>query len=573
MRTFLRFLKPYRGLCLLTLLVMALDVAGALYLPTIVADMINIGVAGGDLDFILRKGGLMLGVALVSGGGTLMGCFLCARLSARIGRDMRNALYDKSLTFSASDFEGFGTGSMITRTLNDVNVVQQAFVWSVQMVLPVPLMCVIGVLMAFSIDHVMGLLLIGITLVVILGAVLVTRRASAIFARAQRFLDRISVVVRENITGARVIRAFNKATGEAGRMRRSFTDYAQAAIQANTLFFVLESLAIFFLNLCVVAILWLGGNRIGGGFMEIGDITALTEYAVLILLAAGAVGDLRPVGEDGVNPLQTDLGPGQEHEDHLGHHHIEDQTEGEAVCAFQHAWFRFADADEATLQDLDFVLRRGQTTAIIGSTGSGKSTIAKLLLRFHDVTQGAICFDGADLRTLRQEDLRQRIAYVPQKAWLFSGTVAENLRHGNPQAGEEDLRHALAVAQAGFVDSLPGGLQARVEQGGRNFSGGQKQRLAIARALTKRADLYIFDDSFSALDFQTDAALRRALRQEVAGSAVLIIAQRVSTIAHADQIIVLEDGRAVGIGRHEELLETCPVYREIAQSQGKGGES
>ena len=516
MRTFLRFLKPYRGLCLLTLLVMALDVAGALYLPTIVADMINIGVAGGDLDFILRKGGLMLGVALVSGGGTLMGCFLCARLSARIGRDMRNALYDKSLTFSASDFEGFGTGSMITRTLNDVNVVQQAFVWSVQMVLPVPLMCVIGVLMAFSIDHVMGLLLIGITLVVILGAVLVTRRASAIFARAQRFLDRISVVVRENITGARVIRAFNKATGEAGRMRRSFTDYAQAAIQANTLFFVLPR-------------------------------------AKVCLERIDAVLSHRPEITDGAGSLP--------------------QTEGEAVCAFQHAWFRFADADEATLQDLDFVLRRGQTTAIIGSTGSGKSTIAKLLLRFHDVTQGAICFDGADLRTLRQEDLRQRIAYVPQKAWLFSGTVAENLRHGNPQAGEEDLRHALAVAQAGFVDSLPGGLQARVEQGGRNFSGGQKQRLAIARALTKRADLYIFDDSFSALDFQTDAALRRALRQEVAGSAVLIIAQRVSTIAHADQIIVLEDGRAVGIGRHEELLETCPVYREIAQSQGKGGES
>lgn len=525
MRTFLRFLKPYRGLCLLTLLVMALDVAGALYLPTIVADMINIGVAGGDLDFILRKGGLMLGVALVSGGGTLMGCFLCARLSARIGRDMRNALYDKSLTFSASDFEGFGTGSMITRTLNDVNVVQQAFVWSVQMVLPVPLMCVIGVLMAFSIDHVMGLLLIGITLVVILGAVLVTRRASAIFARAQRFLDRISVVVRENITGARVIRAFNKATGEAGRMRRSFTDYAQAAIQANTLFFVLESLAIFFLNLCVVAILWLGGNRIGGGFMEIGDITALTEYAVLILfyvMMAQMVLMLLPRAK---------------------------------VC----------------LERIDAVL--SHRPEITDGAGSGKSTIAKLLLRFHDVTQGAICFDGADLRTLRQEDLRQRIAYVPQKAWLFSGTVAENLRHGNPQAGEEDLRHALAVAQAGFVDSLPGGLQARVEQGGRNFSGGQKQRLAIARALTKRADLYIFDDSFSALDFQTDAALRRALRQEVAGSAVLIIAQRVSTIAHADQIIVLEDGRAVGIGRHEELLETCPVYREIAQSQGKGGES
>ena len=305
---------------------------------------------------------------------------------------MRNALYDKSLTFSASDFEGFGTGSMITRTLNDVNVVQQAFVWSVQMVLPVPLMCVIGVLMAFSIDHVMGLLLIGITLVVILGAVLVTRRASAIFARAQRFLDRISVVVRENITGARVIRAFNKATGEAGRMRRSFTDYAQAAIQANTLFFVLESLAIFFLNLCVVAILWLGGNRIGGGFMEIGDITALTEYAVLILfyvMMAQMVLMLLPRAKVCLERIDAVLSHRPEITDGAG---SLPQTEGEAVCAFQHAWFRFADADEATLQDLDFVLRRGQTTAIIGSTGSGKSTIAKLLLRFHDVTQGAICF-------------------------------------------------------------------------------------------------------------------------------------------------------------------------------------
>ena len=300
---------------------------------------------------------------------------------------------------------------------------------------------------------------------------------------------------------------------------------------------------------------------------------SLTEYAVLILfyvMMAQMVLMLLPRAKVCLERIDAVLSHRPEITDGAG---SLPQTEGEAVCAFQHAWFRFADADGATLQDLDFVLRRGQTTAIIGSTGSGKSTIAKLLLRFHDVTQGAICFDGADLRTLRQADLRQRIAYVPQKAWLFSGTVAENLRHGNPQAGEEDLRHALAVAQAGFVDSLPGGLQARVEQGGRNFSGGQKQRLAIARALTKRADLYIFDDSFSALDFQTDAALRRALRQEVAGSAVLIIAQRVSTIAHADQIIVLEDGRAVGIGRHEELLETCPVYREIAQSQGKGGEN
>ena len=568
MRTFLRFLKPYRGLCLLTLLVMALDVAGALYLPTIVADMINIGVAGGDLDFILRKGGLMLGVALVSGGGTLMGCFLCARLSARIGRDMRNALYDKSLTFSASDFEGFGTGSMITRTLNDVNVVQQAFVWSVQMVLPVPLMCVIGVLMAFSIDHVMGLLLIGITLVVILGAVLVTRRASAIFARAQRFLDRISVVVRENITGARVIRAFNKATGEAGRMRRSFTDYAQAAIQANTLFFVLESLAIFFLNLCVVAILWLGGNRIGGGFMEIGDITALTEYAVLILfyvMMAQMVLMLLPRAKVCLERIDAVLSHRPEITDGAG---SLPQTEGEAVCAFQHAWFRFADADEATLQDLDFVLRRGQTTAIIGSTGSGKSTLVNLIPRFYDVTEGEILLDGVDIRQVSQHDLRARIGYVPQKGVLFSGTIASNLKYGRPDMADGEMEQAARIAQAeDFITAKPDGYEAEIAQGGTNVSGGQKQRLSIARAIAVNPEVYIFDDSFSALDYKTDVTLRKALQQVTAESTVIIVAQRISTILHAEQIIVLDEGNVAGIGTHQELMESCEVYQQIALSQ------
>lgn len=572
MRTLLQFLKPYKALCFFTLLVMVLDVAGTLYIPTLVADMINIGIGSGNMDYVIQKGVAMLVVALLSGAGTLLGSFLCARLSARLGRDLRNALYDKSLVFSAYDFEQFGTGSMITRTLNDVNVVQQAFVWSIQMILPVPAMCMIGVIMACSIDAYMGILLIIVTAVVLIGAVFITRKASLIFEKLQNFLDRINVVLRENITGVRVIRAFNKEDYEEQRMRRSFEDYAESSIKANRLFFGLESLAFFVMNICIVGILWLGGNRIGAGRMEIGDITALTEYAILILfyvIMAQMVIILLPRAKVCMGRINDVLSHNPEITDGTENANIKPLSE---VCRFQTVDFRFADADEATLQGLNFSLRRGETTAIIGSTGSGKSTIAKLLLRFHDVSQGKITLNGEDIRNITQEELRQRIAYVPQKAWLFSGTIADNLRYGNENATEEEMLHALSIAQAGFVDELPDGLYSRVAQGGTNFSGGQKQRLAIARALMKKADLYIFDDSFSALDFKTDAALRHALSREVKDSAVLIVAQRVNTIVNAEQIIVLEDGKTVGIGSHKKLLETCPIYLEIAKSQAKGGE-
>lgn len=572
MRTLLKFLKPYKALCIFTLFVMVLDVAGTLYIPTLVADMINIGISSANMDYIIQKGIVMLAVALLSGAGTLLGSLLCARLSARLGCDLRNALYDKSLTFSAYDFEQFGTDSMITRTLNDVNVVQQAFIMTIQMILPVPVMCIIGVIMAFSIDTYMGTLLIIVTAIVLIGAVFITRKASLIFEKLQNFLDRINVVLRENITGIRVIRAFNKEQYEETRMRRSFEDYAESSIKANRLFFGLESLAFFIMNICIVGILWLGGNRIGTGQMEIGDITALTEYSVLILfyvIMAQMVIIILPRAKVCIKRISDVLSHKPEITDGLTR---ASATQLPDVSQFQSVDFRFADADEATLQNLDFSLRRGETTAIIGSTGSGKSTIAKLLLRFHDASKGIILLNGEDVRNMTQQELRQRISYVPQKAWLFSGTIADNLRYGNENATEEDMLHALAVAQAGFVNDLPDGLQSRVAQGGTNFSGGQKQRLAIARALMKKADLYIFDDSFSALDFKTDAALRHVLAAEVKNSAVLIIAQRVNTIVNAEQIIVLEDGKTVGIGTHKQLIETCPIYRDIAKSQAKGGE-
>ena len=574
MKTVLRFMKPYKRLCFFTLLVTVLDVAGGLLIPRLTADMVNIGVAGGSLGYMLEKGGQMILIAFLAGAGALGGSYLCADLSAKLGRDMRNAVYDKSLEFSGEDFQKFGTGSMITRTLNDINVIQQAVVWCIQMVVPVPVVCIMGTSLAFAIDFQMGLLLIGVTVFIIVLALFVTRKASEIFDRLQRFLDRMNVVLRENITGVRVIRAFHKEKREEGRMRKTFEDYAESSIQANMLFAGLDVAAFTVINLCIVLIFWLGGNRIGRGFMQIGDITAMTEYAILILfyiIMAQMVIILLPRARVCIRRMEEVLETVPEIQD-TEESAARPEEEGEEILRFENVGFCFSDAEENTLKNISFTCRRGETTAIIGSTGSGKSTIARLILRFHDVSQGRILFRGQDIRSLPQKGLRQEISYVPQKAWLFSGTIKENLAQGKETAGEEEMFHALKTAQADFVKNLPQGLETKVAQGGTNFSGGQKQRLCIARALMKKTGLYVFDDSFSALDFKTDKALREALKEETKEAAVLIIAQRISTILHASQIVVLDEGRIADVGDHEYLMEHCSVYRDIARSQMKGEE-
>lgn len=600
MKLLLKYMKPYRGLAIITVLVLMVDIAGTLLVPTLLANMVNIGVATKNFNYILQNGLAMLGATALASGGALLGSYLSAKLAANVGRDIRNAVYDSSLAFSGSDFERFGTGSMITRTLNDINVIQQSIIMTIQMVLPVPIMCVMGIALATSIDYQMGILLAIVVAVVLVIAAITVANAAPIFTRLQRFIDRMNVVLRENITGVRVIRAFNKEEHENERLDDVFSRYAKAAIKVNWLFAGLDCSAFFLMNIAEVAVLWFGGNRVGAHAMEIGSISAVLEYAMLILFfimmaqivaltlprakacldRADEVINLVPEIRDCVRPAHDPL-------DAKGDLALdaavvadavvvadaaEPDDDADVVAAFRHVTFRFSDADEDTLHNLNFRCRRGQTTAIIGSTGSGKSTVAKLLLRFHDVTGGAIQFNGVDVRGVTQESLRDAIAYVPQKAWLFSGTIADNLRFGNEAATEEQMRHALDVAQSQFVYDLPDGLDSRVAQGGTNFSGGQRQRLSIARALMKRADLYIFDDSFSALDFKTDAALRRALVPETRDAATLIIAQRISTILHADQIIVLKDGEMAGIGTHEELMETCEVYRAIAESQMKGGD-
>ena len=579
LKPILRFIKPYRMQLAVIIVIMAADVGGSLLVPTITANMINLAVGGGTMERIIRDGILMLLISLVSGGLTLLGSWISARLSANLGRDLRCALYDKSLAFSGTDFESFGTASMITRTLNDVNVIQQAFINFVQMVLPVPIMCVLGIAFSFTISPKMGFLVLGAAIFIMLAALLIMRKAAPIFEKLQKFLDRMNVVLRENLTGVRVIRAFNKQQPETKRMKKTFTDYAEASIRANRLFAGLDCLATVLINFCIVAILYLGAGDVGAGRMEIGDITAVSEYAIWILfyvMMAQMVILLIPRALTCLHRVEVVLLLEPEIRD--GGNLTKPQAPQDAaedektVIRFDHASFRFSDADEETLSGISFSCRRGETTAVIGGTGSGKSTLAKLLLRFHDVTEGRILLGSQDIRSLSQENLRNRIAYVPQKAWLFSGTIAENLRYGNAEASDEDLRHALMVAQSEFVFDLPKGLDAPVAQGGTNFSGGQKQRLSIARALAKKADLFVFDDSFSALDFKTDAALRRALADETRNAAVLIIAQRVSTIRHADQILVLDEGRIAGLGTHEELMDSCEIYRDIANSQMRGSE-
>ena len=577
MRLLMRFMRPYRGLIAVTLLVLLIDNVGTLLVPTMLANMVNTGITTGDVDYILRNGLYMLIATGMASGGAVLGCYLSARLAANVACDIRNAVYDKSLELSASDFERFGTGSMITRSLNDINVIQQAILQTIQLVLPVPFLAVAGIIFAWFIDPAMGTLL-GVVVAIVLVAAVFTVLTPRRFYAPQSFIDRMNVVLRENIVGVRVIRAFNKERHEEQRLDEVFSDYAANAIKVNHLFVGLDSSSFFLMNIAEVAVLWVGGNRVGVHAMQIGSISAVLEYAILILffvMMAQMVVLTLPRAAACLNRAQQvlEIEPSiVDGKATLGDGAPESADGADVVAVFDHMSFRFDDADEDTLCNLSFACRRGQTTAIVGSTGSGKSTVAKLLLRFHDATKGAIRLNGVDLRDLSQDDIRGRIAYVPQKAWLFSGTVASNLRFGNEGATEADMLHALQVAQSTFVLDQPQGLDTPVAQGGTNFSGGQRQRLAIARALMKHADLYIFDDSFSALDFKTDAALRHALQDETCDAAVLIIAQRISTILHADQIVVLKDGEIVGLGTHDELMETCEVYRAIAESQMKGGE-
>ena len=572
MKLVLSFLKPHWKLCLLTVFLLLVDVVGALIIPTFAAELMNEAERGVSFDTLVITAILMGVAALIAGAASIGSVFAASDLTAKVGADMRDALYKKTLELAVSDFRTFGTASVTTRTVSDITNIQTALVNTIMLVLPVPLVFVLSIIMAFILDWAMGLILLGILIIISVIAVFIIKSSSPLFRKLQKLLDKMSSVLLENITGVRVVRAFNNEDREEGRMDEAFSGYATTSIQANRRFALLDGISFFAINILIILVYSLSGLRISVGVFEIGDITAIIEYAMFALfylMMAQMVILTLPRALECCERIRVVLDFSPTIADNVSEPVKLNQKAGD-VLKFERVAFRFADADEYTLRKLNFACRRGQTTAIIGGTGSGKSTVASLMLRFNDVTEGRVLLNGVDIRRMPQYQLRDNIAYVQQRAWLFSGTIAENLRYGNENATDEELWHALEVAQAAdFVKKLPDGLNSFVAQGGTNFSGGQKQRLSIARALVKKPQLYIFDDSFSALDFKTDAALRHALAAETKDAAVVIIAQRVSTIRHAEQIIVLNEGEPVGIGTHEELMENCSVYREIYKSQTK----
>lgn len=571
-----KYLKIDRMLLIITIILVFLEMLGTLFIPTLSALIINNGVINKDMPYIVRMSLLMFIIALSVAGISLLNGYMAARLSSSLSMNIRNAIYEKSLELSVSDFNHFSTGSMITRTSSDVNQVQQAFMMAIQILMPIPIIAVVSIFMTFSINVILGIVLLIFVFISLLFAFVIVRKTIPVFARLQGLLDETNSRVRSFLTGVRVIRAFNREDSEEEKVNQAFESYAFTAIKANRLFALMNSTTFLIINVLVVAILFIGGIQISYNQMFVGDIVAVTEYAILLLfyiVMGQMVMAIIPRAQVSIDRIIQVLEFNSTIRD------VNDSSkiifnQQKPLIEFENVSFRYPDSEKDILSNINLSIERGKTTAIIGGTGSGKSTVASLFLRLHEVTEGRILLEGQDINQLTQEALRNHIAYVPQKAVLFRGTIESNLRFAHETITHDEINHVLEVAQAAeFVSKLDEGIRSFVAQGGSNFSGGQKQRLSIARALTRQSDIYLFDDCFSALDFKTEANLRIALKKVTQAAAVVIIAQRISTIRDADQIVVLDEGHIVGLGKHEELLVNSKVYRQIVDSQEKEGET
>jgi ATP-binding cassette subfamily B protein len=562
------FIRPYVREVAIVVVLVAIQSAANLYLPNLNADIINNGIAKGDIPYIWRTGAVMLAVTLVMGVFAIGGVYWASIASQGVGRDLRRAVFGRVQTFSARELNRLGTASLITRNTNDVQQIQLFLQIALTLLVAAPIMAVGGVIMALRASvQLSAILLVVIPLMaVIIGFMLL--KGVPLFRVVQGKIDRINQVLREQIMGVRVIRAFVRTDYEQARFEKANADLTSTALQVNRIFVVAFPALLGVMNLTVVAVLWFGGHLVDSGSMSIGNLTAFMMYMIQVLfsvLIAIAMVILVPRAEASAARIHEVVTTEPSIADPP---HPNEPGSRTGLVEFKAVTFGYPGGEKPVLNDLNFALRPGETTAIIGGTGSGKTTLLDLIPRFFDISEGSLLVDGVDVRQRSLEELWAEIGLVPQRAYLFSGTVASNLRFGNEEASDEELWHALEVAQArDFVEAMPGGLAAPIDQGGTNVSGGQRQRLAIARALVKRPLIYLFDDCFSALDAGTDARLRVALRPETRQATVVIVAQRVSTIMHADRIIVLEEGRVDGIGSHEELMATCEAYREIVDSQ------
>ena len=561
-------LPAYAGLLAAIAVLQFVSVIANLYLPSLNGRIIDRGVTVGDLDVIIRTGAVMLGVSVVAVTAAIAVARLAAQVAAGVGRDTRGAVFARVLSFSDREVLSFGAPTLITRAGNDVTQVQTVLTMLLMIVVQAPIMMVGGVIMALQEDAglawIMGvavpLLAVAIGLVII--------RMVPWFRIMQEAVDRVNRILREQITGVRVVRAFVREQVERERFEAANVEYTGASYSVGKLMAIAFPIVMVIFNLSSAAVLWFGAHRVDSGAVQVGSLIAFMQYLVQVLMAVmmtTMAAMMIPRAEVSARRINEVVDTESTVVDPVDPEPI---TAEYAGVEFRDVTFHYPGAEAPVLAGISFTARPGTTTAIIGSTGSGKSTVLSLIPRLHDVTGGAVLIGGVDIRRVRLEDVWSRIAYVPQKPYLFSGTVVSNLHYGDPGADDETLRHALRVAQAEeFVDRMDGGLAARIAQGGTNVSGGQRQRLAIARALVRRADILLFDDSFSALDVATDARLRAALEQTTEHTTVIVVAQRVSTILGADQIVVLEDGRVVGVGAHEGLLRTCETYREIVASQ------
>jgi len=563
-----RFLKPYRLAVALVFVLVFLQSLANLYLPSLMADIVDTGIVKGDTAYILHVGGIML---LVTLGGTIcaiVASFFSSRVATGFGRLIRGKLFTHVENFSLHEFDTVGTASLITRTTNDTTQVQQVLIIMLNMMISAPLMAIGGIILAIDQDATLSWVLVAVVPILIISIIVIMSRAIPLFQIMQKKIDKINLILDEGLAGVRVIRAFDRTNHETSRFAVANLDLTDTAIKVNRIVAALMPIMMLVLNISTVAILWFGSIRINNGDMQIGALIAFLQYAMQILfgfLMLSMMFIMLPRAQASAVRINEVLGMEPEIKDAA---QVQQADQQRGYVEFQDVTFSYPGAEEPAISNISFRAYPGKVTAIIGGTGSGKSTLISLIPRFYDVDSGEVLVDGVDVRAMTQEHLRAKIGFVPQKAVLFTGTMAQNIRYGKEDASEEEIQHAADTAQATeFIADMKDGFESVIAQGGTNVSGGQKQRLSIARALVRRPEIYVFDDSFSALDFKTDARLRAALKKETHDATVFIVAQRVSTVMDADQIIVLDEGRIAGIGNHRELMETCKVYYEIVSSQ------
>lgn len=568
MKKVLKHLKPYRIPIFIAMVLIFLQSMSNLYLPTLMSDIVNKGVIGQDMDSVWTYGGKMLLFTVGAMICSIISTYIASRVAAGLGQSLRKGVFTKVESFSLNEFNKIQTSSLITRTTNDVTQIQNLTLMMIRMMILVPMMCIGGIIMAISKNLQLSILFAVVIPLLIVAILLLASKIVPLFSQIQKRTDKINQVVREKLTGVRVIRAFGTEKFEGERYDKANKDIYESSIKAAYIMSGLMPLVMFIINISTIAIVWFGSHLIGDGSLQIGDMMAFMQYAMQVMFSIlmvtmlfimipraivsakriNEVLEIEPSVKDNGIKMDTATKPGE--------------------IEFTNVNFAYNESSEPVLNNLNFKIKKGETTAIIGGTGSGKSTLLNLILRFYDATSGEVKVGGVPVKDIGIESLRNMIGYVPQKANLFTGTIAENIRYGKQDATEEELIGAAKIAQSyDFISSLEKGFDSEVSQGGTNYSGGQKQRISIARAIVKKPDIYVFDDSFSALDYTTDRNLREALTNSIDGATLVIVAQRVSTIINADNIIFLDEGKIIATGKHHELFENCEAYKEVVMSQ------